>query len=415
MMADAPNELSTEPEVDVVVVGGGLAGCVAATMLHTLGATVAVIDRVREPRPEFRAEQVVGPQLERLRDLGCLGHAASGRDATLTTTNARNGRILDRTDVDQIGMPYRDMVANARAVLPPGALIIGRVVAIDTSPTLQIVRLGDGTAISARLVILATGLVLQLRESLGIGTEIVSKAHSLCIGFDMTLMNPMRPSHVPLIYYGERIETRVDYLALFQVGDTLRANLFCYHSRTDEWPRAFIEAPDAILDAALPRLRALIGDFTLSGPIEMRENDIRVATDVARDGILAIGDAFQTPCPSAGTGIDRILSDVDALLRHYPTWTRDSSVAATAIAAYYEDPIKRVFDAECIRIARYRKAVSTELGLRWRLHRTRVFLQRRLKGLARDRVTIAVWRRATARFDVVAGLADETSNSSVTP
>ena len=402
------------PDLDVVVVGGGLAGCIVARSLHDLGATTVVVDRVREPRPEFRAEQVVGPQLERLRRLGLIGTPAGKGASMVTTTNARNGRILDRTAVDQIGMPYNVMVAHARAALAPGTLIIGRVAAVETGPAIQTIVLGDGTVIRARLVVLATGLVPQLRDSLGIGTAIVSRAHSLCIGFDIALRNPAGPNPIPLIYYGERIETRVDYLALFQVGDTLRANLFCYHARTDDWPRAFHDAPDAMLRAALPRLGAVIGDFAVGGAIDMRENDLRVATDVVRDGIVAIGDAFQTPCPSAGTGIDRILSDVDVLLRHYRTWAKTGTIAATAIAAYYDDPEKRAFDAECLRIAHYRKAVSTEAGLRWRVHRSRVVLQRRFKASLRDGMARAKGWRASAGVAVESGMTDDTGTPRMT-
>jgi len=116
----------------------------------------------------------------------------------------------------------------------------------------------------------------------------------------------------------------------------------------------------------------------------MRVTDLTVASDYRRDGVVLIGDAFQTSCPAAGTGIGRLLNDIDRLCnQHIPTWLATDGMDATKISQFYDDPIKRSCDAEALRIAEYRRAVKVETGVGWKLHRQRVALQNQLHLLLR--------------------------------
>ena len=45
----------------------------------------------------------------------------------------------------------------------------------------------------------------------------------------------------------------------------MRANLFVYREPDDPWLREFRVAPVKTLNAALPRLKKITGEFTISG------------------------------------------------------------------------------------------------------------------------------------------------------
>lgn len=370
-------------DVDVAIVGAGLSGTIAAIQLGRIGYRVGLLDLQEAPRPEFRAEQLVGRQIGRLAELGLLDTMTRESRHNAEAVNGRRGKLLDRTRVDQYGVPYHAMVGAVRTELPDTVrLVTRRVAGLETGPDLQQVSLADGTTMTARLVVLATGLATVLSKRLGIEHDVIRAGHSLALGFDVVIGDAAGASTLPLVYYGENARDRVDYLALFPMHDVIRANLFCYQEQQSEWTRAFCRDPYLRLLDVMPGLRDILGDFSITSPVQVRSNDLRVASDPARDGVVLVGDAFQTPCPAAGTGIDRLLSDVDLLCeRHIPAWFASSGMGRTKIATFYADPAKQAYDAECLRIAAYRREVSTRENLWWNVHRKQVFLRRRIKAL----------------------------------
>jgi hypothetical protein len=56
-------------------------------------------------------------------------------------------------------------------------------------------------------------------------------------------------------------------------------------------------------------------------------------------------------------------------------------MGADKITAFYDDPVKRACDAKALHDAEYRRSVSTEAALSWRLHRARVRTMMRVSGL----------------------------------
>ncbi len=55
---------------DIVVIGAGLSGSLAAMVLNQCGFQVTVIDRYASYPAEFRAEQLVGSQINFLSKIG---------------------------------------------------------------------------------------------------------------------------------------------------------------------------------------------------------------------------------------------------------------------------------------------------------------------------------------------------------
>ncbi len=388
---------------EVAIVGGGLAGSIAASLLARKGHSVALIDRHTTYPPDFRAEQLVGDQTAKLARLGVFKGIVAGIRPIMHAVVGYRGRIIGRVDAPHYGVRYEDMVARVRAQIPQTVpLITGRVVDVQTGATQQHVLLADGRTIAARLVVIATGLQNTLLRRLGFAIACVRDAHSVAFGFDIVPAGRREFPFPLLVYQGEHPRQRDDYLTIFPMAGGTRANLFSYRGIRDPWTQSFLRSPTDGLRAALPGLQAVTGPFAITGSVETRVIDLKAVKDPIRDGIVLVGDAFQTSCPSTGSGVTRMLTDLDCLcLDHLPRWIASPGMAAEKIAAFYQDPRKLVADQAATHAAAYRRALATETDARWTVHRAQLQLRRRVGGL------VGGPHRLTTGIRPIGGLAHE--------
>jgi 2-polyprenyl-6-methoxyphenol hydroxylase-like FAD-dependent oxidoreductase len=134
----------------------------------------------------------------------------------------------------------------------------------------------------------------------------------------------------------------------------------------------------------LPRLRELTGDVEVSDDVRIRPVDLYVSRGYRRSGIVLVGDAFATSCPAAGTGCNKVLTDVERLCNvHIPRWLAGSGMGAEKVAAFYDDEVKRA----CERLSRdkafYLRSVSTETGPAWHARRWGKYIAHRGRGVLR--------------------------------
>src|ERR1700688_4144965 len=104
---------------DVAIIGGGLAGSIAAAMLGRKGISATLIDPHPVYPPDFRAEKLSGQQqVDRFRKTGIA--EATLRKATHDGENwiARFGYLLDKTPSQQYGIMYDALVNSIRAEIP---------------------------------------------------------------------------------------------------------------------------------------------------------------------------------------------------------------------------------------------------------------------------------------------------------
>jgi 2-polyprenyl-6-methoxyphenol hydroxylase-like FAD-dependent oxidoreductase len=362
---------------DIAIVGGGLAGSTAAAMLGRAGIPAILIDPHPVYRPDFRVEKLSGHlQLERFRKTGLA--EATLRSATHDDVNwiARFGYLLDKKPSQQFGIMYDALVNAIRAEIPRDiATIHAKATAIKTSVERQKLTLSNGEQISARLVVLANGLNVGLRHTLGIEREIVSACHSISLGFNMAPVGRPAFDFPALTYFSERSNDRTPYLTLFPVGNTMRANLFVYRDMDDPWLRQMRRAPEEALNASLPKLRKLTGNFRVTGDIKIRPADLYVSTGYHQPGIVLVGDAFATSCPVTGTGTDKVFTDVAQLCNvHIPTWLATDGMDEDKTAAFYDDPVKTECDAWSAAKAYSFRSVTIDNGLSWRAQRWARFI-----------------------------------------
>lgn len=373
-------------ETDVAIVGGGLAGSLAAAMLGKAGVDTVIIDPHPVYPPDFRCEKLDGLQVAILQKTGLA-------EGVLKTTThdrecwvARFGRLLDKRPSDQQGTFYAPLVNTVRGLIPPRVpMILAKVTAIATSNERQTVTLSTGEIISARLVVLANGLNISLRHSLGLALEVLSECHSTTAGFDVAPAGRPAFDFSALTYYAERTSDRTALLTLFPIGATMRANLFAYRDKQDPWLREMRSKPAETLHALMPGLHKLTGDFTVTGDVKIRPVDLCVTHGHRQSGAVLVGDAFATSCPAAGTGARKALNDVERLCNlHIPGWLATPGMSADKIARFYDDPVKRACDQASLDKAYALRSFSIDPALAWRARRHVRFLGHFGIGLLRQ-------------------------------
>ena len=370
---------------DIAIVGGGLAGSMAAAMLGRKGHNAVLIDPHRHYPPDFRCEKLDPSQVRLLRKTGLAD--AVLRAATLDSQLwiGRFGRVVDKKPNGQPGILYSDLVNTIRAQIPPGVEVItAKANAISTSGARQQLTLSNGERISARLIVLASGLNLALRHQLGIEREVISPCHSISVGFYLKPVG--RPSFEfrALTYFSEDVKSRAAYVTLFPIGMMMRGNLFVYRDVDDPWLGEMRQHGAAALLALLPRLSALIGNVEVSD-VKVRPVDLCVSKGYRRAGIALVGDAFSTSCPAAGTGCNKVFTDVERLCNtHIPGWLATPGMAKEKIDAFYDDEIKIECDDFSIDKAYYLRSFSTQTGPIWSARRLAKFLGHLGKGKLRQ-------------------------------
>jgi 2-polyprenyl-6-methoxyphenol hydroxylase-like FAD-dependent oxidoreductase len=391
---------------DIAIIGGGLAGSTAAAMLGRAGIATVLIDPHPVYPSDFRVEKLSGQlQVDRFRKTGVA--EATLRKATHDGENwiARFGYLLDKTPSQQYGIMYDALVNSIRTEIPASvATIYAKALSISNSAERQKISLSNGEEISARLVVLTNGLNVGLRHQLGIERRLVSACHSISIGFYMAPLGRPSFDFPALTYFSERSSDRSGYLTLFPIGNTMRANLFVYREMDDPWLKQMRHEPVKTLNALLPRLRRITGNFEVTGDVKIRPVDLHVTSNHRQPGVILVGDAFETTCPVTGTGTDKVFTDVERLCNvHIPGWLATEGMDESKIAAFYDDPVKTACDAWSSAKAFNFRSVSIETGMYWRALRWARFLARLGEG---------VWRRLHHRLNAEPRFRAQSSSSS---
>jgi 2-polyprenyl-6-methoxyphenol hydroxylase-like FAD-dependent oxidoreductase len=385
-------------QTDIAIVGGGLAGSTAGAMLGQAGIGTVVIDPHPIYPPDFRCEKLDESQIGILEKTGladALYRTATHVDELWV---ARFGLIVQKRRNHQYGILYHDLVNMMRGQIGGSAqLLQAKVTALSNSAERQSLTLSTGEEISARLIMLANGLNIGLRHTLGIEREVISACHSISIGFDVVPAGRPKFDFCALTYFPKHASERLAYLTLFPIGATMRANMFVYRDMQDSWLREMRNAPHATLMNTLPALGKLIGAFEVTSDVKIRPVDLYVTKGHRQAGIVLAGDAFATSCPAAGTGANKVFSDVERLCNvHIPRWLASDGMGAEKIAAFYNDEVKQASDQFSEAKAYYLRSLSTDAGLAWSARRWGRFIGQLgvgALGQARERLAARVLER----------------------
>jgi 2-polyprenyl-6-methoxyphenol hydroxylase-like FAD-dependent oxidoreductase len=347
-------------ETDIAIVGAGLAGSLAATMLGRAGYSVTLIDPFDVCRPDFRCEKLEEAHVDTLRKAGVLEEVLPAALRYDEIWVARLGRLAEIKEITEYGIEYSALVNRLRGLIPGSvAFVQSKVADVTLTPGRQTLTLINGEQISARLVIGANGVMAGM---IGDRREI-SRCHSVSVGFDV---EALRWPFEALTYFGEDPLHRVAYLTLFPLPSGWRANLFVYRELNDPWFKRLRDNPGSAIAASMPQLSQLTGTLRIKGPLKVRPVDLVSAENVLQPGLALVGDAFSTACPVSGTGAAKAMLDVERLCNVYvPAWLATSGMSVEKIAQYYNDAEKRSSDAHSFRTSIFAKRAALGEGLLW--------------------------------------------------
>ncbi len=374
-------------ETDVAIVGAGLAGSLARAVLARAGYRVLLIDKRQIPPDEFRVEKIAGRQIDILRRLGFIDDVEAVASSYDRVLNIRGRKLVDVSVGRSYGVSYANLVDMARGLTPDASsFLLDQVTDVSCGEDRQHLTLASGKRVVSRLVVLATGMASALGHNLGMRRQMIAARHSVTFGFTIA-----RPDNVPfdfdsLTCYGKEAADGVDYLTLFPMQGGMRANLFMFRDPTDPIMRELRRDTRRTLLRLMPGLQPYLGDFQIVGQVKNWVMDLSVTEGHLQPGVVLIGDAFQTNCPAAGTGVSRLLVDVERLCTvHVPRWLETEGMGIEKITQFYSDRDKLAADRHSLQLARFRQALTSNTDARWSIQRRLHFLRRMITHRA-DRI-----------------------------
>jgi 2-polyprenyl-6-methoxyphenol hydroxylase-like FAD-dependent oxidoreductase len=376
-----------QPFADIIIIGAGLAGASAATLLGAQGRRVLLIDTATVFSRCFKAEKIEPDQANLFRKFDLLEACLPWTGRISTILGAMNGRVFQRLPVEQYGIYYHDMVNAIRSKIPPAVdFKIGRVQEIAVGSDIQSVTLFGGETYTARLIVLSCGTGGNLHKGIGLEKQMIQKDQSLSFGFTVARTDREPFPFDSVTYHPDGIATRIAYLTLFRIGTQMRANLFTVWSPGEERTRRFIREPHPEIVSLLPKLTRVIGAFDVVSRVETGAiNLYRVQKGHLQPGLVLLGDAFQNACPTTGTGLSKVLTDVDVLCYDcIPEWLSTPGMGLEKITRFYENPRKQQVDQHSLISARHLREVTTDRSFLWRLRRLRQRGERHLASLSSD-------------------------------
>ena len=365
---------------DVAIVGGGLAGSLAAAVLTRSGYRVVLIDKRAVYPEEFRVEKISGQQVDSFRRLGFLDALSAHACAYESVLNIRDGKVVDVSNGLSFGIPYARLVAMARQLVSdPSSFIVDQALQVECSDDLQHLTLASGNRVTSRLVVLATGMSSALTHNIGITRQVLAARHSVTFGFTIAKPDGGAFPFPSLTCYGDRSADGIDYLSIFPISGGMRANLFMFRNPDDPIMRDLRREPKATLFRLMPGLAPYLGDFQLVDRVQSWVMDLAKVEGHLQPGVVLIGDAFQTSCPAAGTGVSRLLVDIERLCAvHLPQWLETAGMGTDKISQFYSDRDKIACDDHAFRMAHFRQALTSNDGMRWTMRRRLHFLRRNI-------------------------------------
>ena len=397
------------PQSDVLIIGGGLVGSVAARALSCSGFRVTVVDGT-DPRDimdiafDGRASAIAAASERLLSAIGIWPNLVKDVAPILDirVTDGKSPLFLhyDHEDVGAGPLGYlaenRHIRRAAQMTLAddPGVTFLApmRVETLTRGASGVVATLSDGTAVSAALAIAADGRGSKIREQAGIATTqwrypqqaiVCTVDHALPHGFvahehflpaGPFAILPLkgsdeRPGHRSSIVWTERAE----------------------HART------LVTLDDAaFLSELARRFGDFLGEISVVGPRFCHPLGLQFARSSIAERLVLIGDADHGMHPIAGQGLNMGYRDVAALadvlvearhlgldigaasvLQRYQRWRRFDNTLMLAMT----DGLNRLFSNN---IAPLRQARDLGLGVVNRLPPLKRVLMRSAMGLMGD-------------------------------
>jgi 2-octaprenyl-6-methoxyphenol hydroxylase len=307
---------------DVVIAGGGFAGLALAIALRQAlgpGFAVTVADpELAQGADDLRASAIAAAPRRMFEALGAWRAVADEAqpilDMVVTDSRVDDAvRPVFLTFGGEIepGEPFAHMVENGRLiaalVAKAGSAGVGLVAAsvADFSPAQHqmVVRMSDGSAVAAKLLVAADGARSRLRERAGIKTHGWSYGQSAIV----TTVTHERDHH-------GRAEEHFLPAGPFAILPLRRnRSSIVWTEATAEATRIIALPDDRFHDQLEKRFGLRLGEIVAAGPRRAYPIGLWMARRFVSERLALVGDAAHVIHPIAGQGLNMGLRDVAAL------------------------------------------------------------------------------------------------------
>jgi 2-polyprenyl-6-methoxyphenol hydroxylase-like FAD-dependent oxidoreductase len=349
--------------VDVGIIGGGVAGSALAHVLSRAGVSVALVEREAEFRDRIRGE-AIHPwgtrEVDRLGLRSLIVSSARGLELPIwqtyrarvkldpivwTNLHASIPPVLSVRHVELQNALIEAAGESGAHVFRPATVELGR---DARGPVMTVQQDGTTTTVSARLIVGADGSHSATRSWLG-GEATRDPTHHYLAGTLVSGLNldPNAAHHA---------SAPGGFSMIFpQTGGSFRLYFVCLPEEREGLKGA--NQPQAILDGAARYFPdGLVGDWKPLGPTGFFPNaDVVSSIYSGRDAVL-IGDAAGANDPSLGHGLALVFRDVrelSDLLTQHEDWSDIPAEFGSRRATYYN--VLREH-------AKWVAAITTEIG-----------------------------------------------------
>ena len=334
-------------DTQVLIVGGGLAGSLAALLLARRGQNPIVVDPFEAETDDLRGETFSGDEIDLARSLGVT--EAFGGELAMATSGYRRG----------------DMVAAVRALWPDRVMAVaGRAVGIVPGDQVVTTLLADGLQLTSRVAVVACQSDSGLLRRLGVDRVASSTRHACVVAFDVTV-RPESQAYLDgaMAFGADGVDGRVTFV---QDGDKVRVNVALFDDMLSLRVQRFRRMPLVMLAQGLPSCKGRFAGARLIGAPTVWSTDLATSSHSSRDGVVLIGEARAAACPVTGGAMARILGDVQLLTRtHLPQWLASASVGGDRIEGFYRDINIAKRDRMLLRRSRAARQLATSPALVW--------------------------------------------------
>lgn len=377
-----PSSLLEDQAWDVVVIGAGPAGCIAARQLASCGHRVLLVERYRIPRPKVCGDALIPDSLRLLESLGL--NAEILRDAH----RARTVQVYSRAGV--CFELSTDLVTLERRLLDSrlaeAARVAGATVCFGTAASLaslagggvQVVMSNPSRVFHARIAIVATGANVSLLEPL----RMVTRHHHDAVAARVYLESSA-DTLPPIVTFDDSV--RPGYAWVFPMGQG-RYNLGCgvfFTPGKHRNLRVLLES----FARTFPPVKALLSKGRVLTSVEGARLRAGLSGARVHDGawIIAIGEATGTTYPFTGEGIGKAMHTGLLAARHVHLALDANSVAP--LSAF----------SETVHSELAPKYEGYRIAQRWLSHSSlNNFVARRARASARLRGTLSEILNETA-------------------
>jgi len=286
-------------EYDVVVVGGGPAGSMAAWEVAKGGATVCMLEKDRDIGYPVRCGEAAGDSgLRQFVEIKKSWIAATITGAVLVSPNdtsvkvgfsKETGYILHRRIFDYDLSRY---AANAGAEVYTKAYVKGLLKSDGKVTGVIMDHLGTEKEINAKIIIGADGLTSRIGRWGGLNTQIRMKDMESCVQYSVSNID-VDPNNM-IMYVGNRFAPG-GYLWVFPKGDKF-ANIGIGISGKYAKEKSAKEYLDEYMAREFPNAAILT---TMCGGVPCAKPMLKPITD----GLMLVGDAAHQVNPMTGGGI----------------------------------------------------------------------------------------------------------------